>query len=59
MFLPCRLHEQRLRKFNSKDFMSDERKIESEVINHSVYQGEKTYANEVEGNGANRELRHV
>ena len=39
--------------------MSDERKIESEVINYSVYQGEQTLAIEVEGNRENRELSHV
>ena len=37
--LPCWLREQRLRKFNSKDFMSDERGIENEIINCSVYLG--------------------
>ena len=34
--LPCWLREQKLRKFNSKDFASDERKIENEIVNYSV-----------------------
>ena len=34
--VPCRPCEQRLRKFKSKDFMSDEGKIENEIINYSV-----------------------
>ena len=34
--MPCRPREQRLRKFKSKDFMSDGRKIENEIINISV-----------------------
>ena len=37
--LPCWLREQRLRKFNTKDFMSDEKKIENEIIIYSVYRG--------------------
>ena len=36
----CRPHEQRLRKFKSKNFMSDERKIKNEIINYSVNRGE-------------------
>ena len=45
--MPCWLRKQRLRKFNSKDFMSDESKIENEIINFSVYRGEQAYANEM------------
>ena len=30
------LREQKVRKFNSKDFASDERKIEIEIVNYSV-----------------------
>ena len=45
--LPCWLREQRLRKFNSMDFMSDGRKIENDVINYSVYRGKQTYASEM------------
>ena len=37
--LPCWLREQRLRKFNSKDFIGDEREIENEKIIYSVYKG--------------------
>ena len=37
--LPCWLREQRLRKFNSKDFTNDERKIENEMIYHPDYKG--------------------
>ena len=33
---PCWLREQKLREFNSKDFASDERKIENEIVNYSV-----------------------
>ena len=36
--LPCSLREDRLRKFNSKDFMSDERKKEDKLIKYSVSQ---------------------
>ena len=35
--MPCRLCEQRLRKFKSKDFLSDERKTENKIINVSDY----------------------
>ena len=48
-----------MRKFKSKDFMSDEREIENEIINYSLYRGKQTYANEMKGNGANWELSHV
>ena len=30
------LREQKLRKFNSKDFASDEKNIENEIVNYSV-----------------------
>ena len=39
--------EQILRKFNSKDFMSDERKIENETIKYSVNRRKQTNANEM------------
>ena len=45
--LPCWLRKQRLRKINSKGFMSDQRKIESEIINYSINRGNETYANEM------------
>ena len=45
--LLCWLREQILRKFNSKDFMSDERKIEDETIKHSVNRGKQTKASEL------------
>ena len=41
--LPCLLCEQKLRKFNSKDFASDERKIENEVVNCSVNQQKRNH----------------
>ena len=34
--LPCWLREQKLRQINSKDFASDDRKIENEIVNYSV-----------------------
>ena len=34
--MPCRPGEQGLRKFKSKDFMSDEKKIENEIIIQST-----------------------
>ena len=37
--MPCWLREQTLRKFSSKDLMSDERKVEIEIINYSDYEG--------------------
>ena len=33
--------EQRLRQSNSKDFMSDERETANEMINYSVYKGNR------------------
>ena len=45
--LPCWLREQRLRKFNSKDFMSHERKIAQEITKYSVNRGKQPYANEM------------
>ena len=39
--VPCRPREQKLRKFRSKDFMSDEGKIENEIINYSGNRGNK------------------
>ena len=37
--MSCGLREQRLRKCNAKDFMSDEREIENEINNFSVNRG--------------------
>ena len=45
--LPCWLREQKLRKFNSKGFMSDKRKIENEIFNYSVIQKRQPYAIEL------------
>ena len=40
--------------------MSDERKIENDIINYSVNRGKQTYANEIEKeNGTIWELSHV
>ena len=39
--VPCRPRERRLRKIKSKNFMSDEGKIENEIINYSVNRGEQ------------------
>ena len=46
--LPCCLRKQRLRRFNSKDLTSDERKIEKEVIIYSDYKGEQIAFNQNE-----------
>ena len=46
--LPCWLYEQKLRKLNSKDFMSDERETENEIKNYSIYQGDRIAFNEIE-----------
>ena len=45
--MPYRLREQRLGKFNSNNFMSDERKIENEIFSYSVY---KWNSNAIEWN---------
>ena len=44
--VPCRPRERRLRKFKTKDFMSDERKIENEIIKYSVNRGKQTCSSE-------------
>ena len=46
--LACWLREQRLRKFNSKDFTSDGRKMENEIINYSEYKKEQNAFNQIE-----------
>ena len=44
----CWLRERRLRKFNSKDFMSDESGIEKEMIKNLVYKGNWIAFNQIE-----------
>ena len=39
--VPCRPREQRLRRFKSRDILSDERKKENEIIKYSVNRGEQ------------------
>ena len=46
--LLCWLREERLRKFNSKDFMSDERKLENEIIGYSVNRGKTNICHWIE-----------
>ena len=51
--MPCWLHEQKLRKFNSKDFASDERKLEIEIVNYSVsHKKMATMCNKIKGETA-------
>ena len=42
--MPCCLSEQRLRKLNKKEFMSNERKEENEIIKYSVNREKQTNA---------------
>ena len=46
--MPCGLPGQTLRKFNSKDFMRDEREIQNEIINSSDYKGKWNEFNQIE-----------
>ena len=52
--MPCWLREQKLRKFNSKDFASDERKIENESQLFRQPQKKQLYAIEMK-----RKLHHM
>ena len=45
--LLCWIHEQRERRFNSKDFMSDQTKIENEKLTIQSTGEKQTYANEM------------
>ena len=42
------LREQRLRRFNSKDFMSNEKELEIEILKSSVYKGKRIALNDIE-----------
>ena len=46
--MPCWLREQKLRKFNSKDFASDGRDIEKEIVKYSVSHKKATMCNRKE-----------
>ena len=46
--MPWWLREQRLPKFNSKDFMSDEMKMEKELVWYSVYKRNWIAFNQIE-----------